>query len=154
MTNACTLSVDGLALSLRQKYAAGIRSLARRAGWQKAEIRGEAWLAAYDALANYDNSKGDLLARGWWFLLQAARKSGFVPSGARRADNAEELAQVAGGDDPAEIIAAVQQFERIVALGAADERPSRSERTARRYRAAARGAAERLLRDGAQGELF
>lgn len=143
---------DALAASFLKKFQPGLLRLARRAGWEPRELPGVAWLAAAGALENFDPTRGDLDARAWALARRQAQKSGFAPAAGIEIGEIE-----LAGDDPAEILAAVEEVGgRLVALGAGVERPARSERTARRYRAAARGAVARLLAggDGRQGELF
>lgn len=144
-------SVDDFAVRLLQKFRPGLLRLAARAGWGPEDLQGVAWLAAAEALAAFDPSKGNLEARGWWACRQQAR--GFLPP----AGELDELDGVIGGDDPAAILEAVEEVDsRLLGLGAGVEREARSERTARRYRARARGAAAMLLAggDGRQSELF
>lgn len=150
--------VERLAAALLKKFKNFTQKMAAPAGWESSDAVQQCFIAAADALENFDPARGNLMPRAYWHLQQAARKSGFVPTGGAGEDDngMAVLDQVAGGDDPAEILAAAQQFERIVALGAAVERPAGSERSARRHRARARSAAEQFLRGaaGRQGELF
>lgn len=151
MTSACTLpTVDDLAVHILQKFRPGLLRLAARAGWQAGDLPGVAWLAAYDALDKYDASKGSIDARGWWCCRAQAR--GFQPVGGGE----EALFEVEGGDDPLLVLAAAQEIDRrLFALGAGIEPEAGSERSARRYRARARGVAAMLLAGGGrQAELF
>ena len=143
-------SVDALAKHLLKKFRPGLLRLAARAGWRAGDLPGVAWLAAHDALQQYDSGKGDLEARGWWACRQQAR--GFLPRG-----GADVLDNVIGGDDPAAICEAAEEVHRrLLGLGAGIERAAGSARSARRHQARARSAAQQLLRggDGRQGELF
>jgi hypothetical protein len=142
-------AVDVLAARLLKKFQPGLLRLAQRAGWRREDLPGVAWLAAHDALAGFDLARGDLDARGWFFCQQQAR--GFLPASC----GADDLRDVAGGDDPAVVVEAAEEIGRLLALGAGVEREPTSARTGRRWRANARGAAEALLRGGGrQGELF
>lgn len=151
MTMTCALpTVDVFASHLLKKFKPGLLRLAARAGWRSEDIQAVVWLAAHDALRLYDKSKGDLDARGWWCCRAQAR--GFMPAG-----DEEALFDIAGGNDPAAIFEAAEEVDRrLLSLGAGIEREAGSARTARRYRARARSAAQQLLRggDGRQGELF
>jgi len=146
-----------LAAALMKKYAGGIAGLACRAGWTRGDVSQQAWVAAAEALQDFDPARGGILSRAWWFLRQAARKSGFVPRGGSGGEGDESggLDQAAGDDDPAEILAATQEFERL-GLDKYVERIDGSLRSRRRWRVEARGAAAAALRGevGSQGELF
>lgn len=141
-----------LATALMKKYASGISLLSRRAGWARNDAAQQAWVAAAEALQDFDPARGELMSRAWWFLRQSARKSGFVPCGGSGGEGGG-LDQTAGGDDPAEIIAAAQEYERL-GLDKYVGRIGGAARSQRRWRAEARRAAEAALRGGAQGELF
>lgn len=151
MTTACALpTVDELAAHILQKFKAGLMRLASRAGWRAADLPGVTWLAAHDALHNYDGSKGSIDSRAWTFCKRQAR--GFMPRG-----GADVLDNVIGGDDPAALVEAADEVDRrLLRLGAGIERAAGSARSARRHQARARSAAQQLLRggDGRQGELF
>lgn len=151
MTTACALpTVDDLAAHLLQKFRPGLLRLASRAGWRAADLPGVAWLAAHDALQDYDSGKGCIDSRAWTFCKRQAR--GFMPRG-----GADVLDKVIGGDDPAAIVEAADEVDRrLLALGAGIECAASSARSARRHQARARSAAQQLLRggDGRQGELF
>lgn len=151
MTTACALqTVDELAAHILQKFKAGLMRLASRAGWHAGDLPGVTWLAAHDALHEYDGSKGSIDARAWTFCQRQAR--GFMPRG-----GADELDTVIGGDDPAALVEAADEFDRrLLGLGAGIERAAGSARSSRRHQARARSAAQQLLRggDGKQQELF
>jgi hypothetical protein len=153
MTAAGLPTAATLGAVVEKKFRPFLLGAAGRAGWQPCDFPGIAFVAAADALAGFDPARGDLVARAFSFLRRAAARSGFLPAG----DDAEEaLLGVAGGDDPAAVVEAIEEVGRLVALGAAVERPRGSDRTARRHTVKRRGAAERFLRggDGRQGELF
>lgn len=144
-----------LSADLLKKYAGGIANLSMRAGWHRDDTRQQAWVASAEAIQGFDESKGDLLARAWFFLQIAAKRAGFLPSG--RVVDVEtgitELEKIQGGDDPAEILSAVQKFERL-GFDKYAERSANSKSSGRRHAARARGAAEALISGGQQGDLF
>ncbi|MDO9534868.1 MAG: hypothetical protein Q7J85_05945 [Bacillota bacterium] len=146
-----SITVDNLSKDILSKFRPGLLKLAGRAGWQPAELPAVAWLAAHDALQDYDESKGSLLARAWFFVQQQARAAGFLPAG-DAADLA--LATAGGGGDPADEVDAMRLARRIEALGigAAPERGAA--RSQRRHVEELRGAAERFAMPQAQAELF
>jgi hypothetical protein len=143
-----------LAADLLKKYGGGIANLSKRAGWQRDDARQQCWVAAAEAINGYDKGKGDLLARAWFYLQIAAKRAGFLPCNlSTDANEISELDKIQGGDDPAEILAAVEKaealgFEKYV------ERIANSKSSGRRHAARARGAAEALISGGQQGDLF
>lgn len=144
-------TTDDLAARLLDKFKPGLLRLAARAGWRAEDLPGVAWLAAAEALEDFNPARGDLDARGWWCCKSQAR--GFLP----RSVGEDALLDLYGGDDPAEIVEAVEEVDsRLLALGAASEPAAGSARTARRFRARARGAAAMLLAggNGWQLEMF
>lgn len=154
---ATVITPADLSAALLKKYAGGIANLSQRAGWQRDDARQQAWVAAADALSGYDNRKGDLLVRAWFYLQIAAKRAGFMPAGrcnSGDADGLDELDKIQGGDDPAEILAAVQKAEAL-GLEKYAERKSISKSNGRRHAAMARGAAEALIAGTSrQGDLF
>ena len=146
-----SITVDTLSKDIVKKFRPGLLKLAARAGWQAAELPAVAWLAAHDALRDYDANKGSLISRGWFFCLLQAQQAGFLPSG----DDADlALATACAGGDPADIVDALRLAARLeaVGFGAAPERGAA--RSQRRHVAELRGAAEHFARPAAQAELF
>lgn len=165
MTNTCTLqplpTAEDLAAALQKKFAGGIAKLSSWAGWTRDDASQQCWVAAAEAIENFKPDRGEIMPRAWWLLRKAAVRSGLLPRAQRRAgDEANDedmvgLDCIVGGDDPAAILAARQRVGAVLALGVGQAPARGGKRQQRRQVAAARGAAEALLRgDVAQGELF
>lgn len=150
-TTPSAITVETLSKDIVMKFRPGLLKLAARAGWQAAELPSIAWLAAHDALQDYDQSKGSLISRGWFFCLQQARAAGFLPAG----DDADmALATAGGGGDPSEILDAMRLAARLEAIGFGLAPEHGAARSQRRHVAELRGAAEAFARPGPQAELF
>lgn len=145
------ITVENLSKDIQAKFRPGLLKLASRAGWQHAELQAVAWLAAHDALHDYDESKGNLISRAWFLVQQQARQSGFCPAG----DDAEmALATAGAGGDPADIVDALRLAARFEAVGFGAAAEHGAARSKRRHVAELRGAAEAFARPQAQAELF
>lgn len=150
-TTPPSITVDDLSAQIQKKFRPGLLKLAGRAGWQAAELPHVAWLAAHDALRDYDQSKGSLISRGWFFCLLQVRAAGFLPSG----DDADlALATACAGGDPADILDALRLAARVEAVGFGAAPARGAARSQRRHVAELRGAAERFAHPGPQVELF
>lgn len=166
MSDAATLQLQleplDIAAALHKQFAGGIVKISGWAGWTVDDAQQQCFVAAAEALRGFDPSRGDIMPRAWWLLRKAAIKSGILPRAQRRAGADEddggmaELEQVPGGDDPSEVLAALQLGEKLDALGCLVERDTDglSQRTKRRDAQKRREAIERLLRGGAQADLF
>lgn len=156
MIAAAIPTPSDLSAALLKKYAGGIVNLSQRAGWQRDDARQQCWVAAAEAIQGFDEGKGDLLARAWFFLQIAAKRAGFLPCG-RVTDDADgivELEKIQGGDDPSEILAAIEKAE-LLGFDKYAEGITKSKSSGRRHAARAQGAAQQLvLGGGRQGDLF
>jgi hypothetical protein len=144
-------SIVDLAGSGLKKFRPGFCRLAPRAAWQPQEFQQVAFVAAANAIRDYDESKGTLLARFWFFVQQEARTAGFLPSG-EDADLA--LAGVGGGGDPADVLDARRLAARLESVGFGLAPEHGADRSKRRHVVELRGAAERFAHPGVQAELF
>lgn len=144
------LPLFALADAMRARFAPGLAQLARRAGLERQELPGEAIVITDQALRGFDAARGDFGAR-WWHTCQRrfARLGGAAGGGGEGSD-------VAGGDDPLEILAALEAIGGLVAAGlvaAAMAPESGPARSRRRHRARLEGAARAYGR-GPQREIF
>lgn len=137
-----------LAEAMRARFAPGLTRLAREAGLERQELPGEAILITAEALRGYAGTRGDFVGRWWHFCRRRFARQGWAAGGG-------EMPAPAGGDDPLEILLALEAIEGLVAAGlvaaamAPESGPARSQR---RHRARLAGAA-REYGCGPQREL-
>jgi hypothetical protein len=142
--------IQSLENAVLERFGAGLARRCRWSGMPAGYIREAARLGAIEALNGFEPARGGLLPRAWTKCKEHFRALGFLPRGL---DASDALGGIAGGDDPAEILAAAEAVGGLAPLQA---RRGASARTGRRWAARSRGAAELLAAggDGRQGELF
>jgi len=145
------LPLFDLAEVMRARFAPGLARLAGAARLDRRELPGLAVVVTADALARFDPERGDFPAR-WWFACNRHFAGMGRPAPGIDAPSIDP----AGGDNPADILEACQEFERLAAVGivaGALRHDSAPDRSRRRHAASTRGAARAYGR-GPQGELF